>query len=306
MTSRLQWLNIGPRLTLCFILIILAMLLGNAVLLWQFQRARNQVERLSGVDQELIAVLLAHTNLMSFYDRLDVLANSENTAELVKEAEPLHNALLEDSRRSRNVLGRLPPEVELDPTLLPTLEAIQDALPAELDAITVLAKSRDWQAVRLRLVNQVRPLEFRTSVLVESIDREVGEKRAQALLKIAQAQRRILLIVPATAILTLLFAAALGLAITRSITRPLGRLMEGSKALAGGDFSHRVPAVGKDEIARLGSVFNDMIRKLHELYRELQSREAHLAEAQELSHTVVLAGIFQRRDVLVPRDFSDI
>jgi PAS domain S-box-containing protein len=284
-TSHLQRLNIGSRLTLCFIFIILAMLVGNAVLLWQFQRAREQAERLSGVDQELIAVLQAHTNLMSFYDRLDALAYSENTAELVMEAEPLRNALLEDSRRSRNVLSRLPPEVQLDPTLLPTLEAIQDALPAELEAITVLATSKDWQAVRLRLANQVRPLEFRTLVLVESIDREVGEKRAQALLKIADTQRRILLIVPVTAILTLLFAGLLGVAITRSITRPLGLLMEGSKALAGGDFSHRVPAAGKDEIARLGSVFNEMIARLQELYSELQSREAYLAEAQTLSHT---------------------
>jgi PAS domain S-box-containing protein len=284
-TSHLQRLNIGSRLTLCFILIILAMLVGNAVLLWQFELARKQAERLSGVDQELIAVLQAHTNLMSFYDRLDALANSENTTKLVTEAEPLRNALLEDSRRSRNVLSRLPPEVKLDPTLLPNLEAIQDALPAELEAITVLAKWRDWQAVRLRLANQVRPLEFTTSVLVESIDREVGEKRAQALIKIAEAQRRILLIVPATAILTLLFAALLGVAITRSITGPLGRLMEGSKALAGGDFSHRVPAAGKDEIARLGSVFNEMIARLQELYGELRRSEAYLAEAQRLAHT---------------------
>jgi PAS domain S-box-containing protein len=104
-------------------------------------------------------------------------------------------------------------------------------------------------------------------------------------LKIAQAQRRILLIVPITAVLTLLFAALLGSAITRSITLPLGRLMEGSKALAGGDFSHRVPAAGRDEIARVGSVFNDMSARLQELYDELQSREAYLAAAQKLSHT---------------------
>jgi PAS domain S-box-containing protein len=278
-------LNIGPRLTFCFVLIILAMLLGNAVLLWQFHRVSDQAERLSGVDQELIAVLQAHTSLMSFYERLDDLAHSEDTAELITEAEVLRNALLENSRRSRSVLSRLPPEVQLDPTLLPTLEAIQDALPAELGAITALAKSKDWQAVRLRLANQVRPLETRTSALVENIDREVGEKRGQALLKIGEAQRRILFIVPITAALTLLFAAFLGLAITRSITLPLGRLMEGSQALAGGDFSHRVPAVGGDEIALLGNIFNDMIVRLQDLYRELKRREAYLAGAQKLSRT---------------------
>jgi PAS domain S-box-containing protein len=284
-TSYLRGFNIGPRLTLCFFFIILMMLVGNVILLWQFHLAREQAERLSGVDQELIVVLQAHTSLMSLYERLEALADSEDTAKLVTEAESLRNAVLEDNLRSRDVLSRLPQEVQLDRTLLPTLEAIQDALPAELAAITELAESRDWQAVHLRLANQVRPLEFRTSYLVENIDREVGEKRAQASLKIAQAQRRILLIVPITAVLTLLFAALLGLAITRSITLPLGRLMEGSRALAGGDFSHRIPGAGRDEIARLGNVFNDMIARLQELYGELQSREAYLAEAQTLSHT---------------------
>jgi PAS domain S-box-containing protein len=282
---RLHQLNIGPRLTLCFVFIILAMLLGNAVLLWQFHQARVQAERLTGVDQELILVLQAHTNLMSFYEQLDALADSENIDELVMEAQRLRKDLLEDNRRIGNALSSLPAEVQLDPTVLPTLEAIQNALLAELAAITDLAKTKDWQAVRLRLANQVRPLETRTSGLVRSIDREVGEKHAQALLQIAQVQRRILLVVPVTGLLTLLFAAFLGLAITRSITQPLGRLMEGSKALAGGDFSHRVPAAGKDEFALLGNVFNDMVVRLQEVYRERQRREAYLAEAQGLSHT---------------------
>jgi len=284
-TFHLHRLNIGPRLTFCFVLIILAMLLGNFVLLWQFHLARTQADILSGVDQELIAVLQAHASLLSFYERLDALAHSENTGQLVKEVEALRNAILQDSRHSRDALSRLPPEVQLDPALLPTLLSIQDSLPAELEAIAALAKSNEWEAVRLRLAKQVRPLESRSSGLVENIDREVAEERAQAVLNIGQAQRRILLILPITAALTLLFAAFLGSAITRSITQPLRRLMEGSAALAEGDFSHRVPAAGKDEIARLGSVFNDMVVRLQELYRELQRREAYLAEAQKLSHT---------------------
>ena len=193
-TFHLHRLNIGPRLTLCCGLIILAMLVGNAVLLWQLHLARAQADRRSGVDQELIAVLQIHTNLMSFCERLDALAHSENTALLVREAKPLRNALLENTQRSRNALRRLPPEVQLDPTLLTTLEAIESALPEQLEAITALAKSGDWEAVRSRLANQVRPVESLTSVLVQNVDREVGEQRAQAVLKIGQAQQRILLI----------------------------------------------------------------------------------------------------------------
>jgi DNA-binding NtrC family response regulator/methyl-accepting chemotaxis protein len=277
--------NIGLRLTLGFVFIILAMFVGNAILVWQFDRARAQAERLSGVDQELIAVLQAHTNLMSFYERLDLLAQSQNTDLLVSEADALRSALAEDSRRSRTALSRLPPEVHLDPTVLPALVAIQDALPSQLEAVTVLAQSGQWDAVRLRLAKQVRALESKSSALVESIDREVGEERAEAVLNIRQAQRRILLVAPITASLTLLFAAFLGLTITGSITKPLGRLMEASKALGRSEFHHQVPIVGSDELAHLGRTFNATAGTLRNLYETLSTKEAYLVEAQRLSQT---------------------
>jgi signal transduction histidine kinase len=214
-----------------------------------------------------------------------VLAQPENTARLVTEAEPLCNALREDTQRSGSALKRLPAQVQLDPTLLPTFEALQGALPAQLEAITALAKSRDWEAVHLRLANEVLPLESQISAMVQNVDREVSEQRAQAVAKIAHWQRRIVLIVPITAVLTLLIAAFLGLAIRRSITQPLGRLLEGSRALARGDFRHRVAISGEDELAHLGRVFNDTAGRLRDLYEALQSREAYLAEAQRLSHT---------------------
>ena len=121
---RLHRFNIGLRLAVCFLLIIVAMLLGNGVLLWQFHQAREQGERLAGVDQVLIAVLQAHTGLMSFYERLDVLAQTEDTVHLPEQIETLRNALLEDTQRTRNALSHLPAEVILDPALLPTLLAL--------------------------------------------------------------------------------------------------------------------------------------------------------------------------------------
>jgi PAS domain S-box-containing protein len=74
----------------------------------------------------------------------------------------------------------------------------------------------------------------------------------------------------------LLIAATLGLAITRSITQPLARLVEGSKALARGEFQHQVSVTGKDELAHLGRVFNDTARRLRDLYATLQSSEDRL------------------------------
>jgi len=281
----LDRLNIGPRLTVFFVFIILLMLGGNALLLWQSHLVRLQADRLTGVDQELIAVLRFQSDLLSFHANLDELAESKNIERLKREAGPLRTVLLQDTERTRSALAHLPDEAHLDPTFLPTLEAIESALPSQLEAITGLAASGDWGAVRLRVANEKKPLEAQTSALVKNIDQQVSEERAEAMLQVVRLQRQILLIVPLTTVLILLIAAFLGLAITRSITEPLGLLMEGSKALARGEFQHQVSVIGRDELAQLGRVFNDTAGRLRSLYETLQNSESYLAEAQRLTHT---------------------
>jgi PAS domain S-box-containing protein len=139
-----------------------------------------------------------------------------------------------------------------------------------------LAEAQDWNALQLRLANKLRPLEFSSSALVERVDREVKTEHSEAVANIRQVQHRIFILVPTTVVITLLIAGALGLVITRSITRPLEHLVEGSKMLARGDFKHRVPIEGEDELAQLGRVFNDTARRLQDLYESLQSSEDRL------------------------------
>jgi len=278
-------LNIGPRLILGFVFIILSMLAADAVILWQFHLVRTQAERLNGIDQKLVAVLRVHTSLLAFHDRLEELADSQDVRRLVTEGGPLRTAVLEDTRRAMNALSNLPSDLQRDPTILPTLHAVQSALAWQLEDITTLATSGDWRAVHLRLANQVRPLESLTSELVEKVDHEAGEQQAQIARNIRRVQRLVFLVVPLTAAFTLLIATTLGLAITRSITLPLARLVEGSKALARGEFQHQVSVTGNDELAHLGQVFNDTARRLQDLYATLQQNEAYLAEAQRLSKT---------------------
>lgn len=269
-------LNIGPRLVLCFVFIILAMLGGDAVVLWQFHIVRLQAERLNAFDQELSAVLRVHASLLAFHDRLEEVASYEDSERLIAEAAALNKAVLEATQRANDILTNLPPSVQPDPTILPTLDVIQRSLQSQLQQITGLATLSDWSAVHLRLTNQVRPLEFLASALVEKVDREVSEEQAQAALNIRRVQRRVFLMVPITVIVTLLIAATLGLAITRSITQPLSRLVEGSRKLARGEFQHQVSVQGEDELAHLGQVFNDTSRQLQGLYASLQNSEDRL------------------------------
>jgi len=269
-------LNIGPRLMLGFAVIIISMLAADAVVLWQFGLVRAQAERLNGIDQKLVAVLRLHTSLTTFHDRLEELADSQDVGRLVTEGERLRTAVLEDSRGAMSAFSVAPFDFQRDPTILPTLHAVQSALPAQLEAIITLANAGDWRAVRQRLANQVTAMQSLTLALVERVDHEVGEEQAQTVRKIKRVRGLVFLVVPLTAVFTLLIAGTFGLAITRSITQPLAGLVEGSKALARGDFQHKVPVTGRDELADLGRVFNDTARRLQDLYATLQQSEDRL------------------------------
>jgi PAS domain S-box-containing protein len=302
---------IGSKLRWCFIFIVLLMTIGNALLLWQFNLVRQQRERLLGVDQELIAVLRFQTHLRSFHAKLNELAQSESTDRLIQESTELQKSLIAQAAETQAAFDALPSAVKPDPTVLTTLEAIQSSLPGHLESIRTLASTGDWTALRVRLKNQVEPLESLSVELVQDVDANVAAQRATAISNITRVQQRTLWIVPLTVFVTLLFAVMLGFAITQSITQPLERLMEGSKALARGEFGHEIPIDGKDELAQLSTIFNETAGRLRHLYEDLSGREEKLRESEhELrqlvefapTHVFVLsskgAGIYASRVVL--------
>src|SRR3984885_2919038 len=176
----LHRLKIGRHLALCFALLILMMVICDGVLLWQLRVVRSQVELLKGVDGELIEVLRVHGELFSFYERLSIAARSENQDQLIKVSEALRSEVLEEAERTEAVFRQLPCQVNPDQTVLPTIEAIEDALPSHLDGIRVLAASGAWGAVRDRTDKQVQRLEFLSSQLVKDVAPDAGQQRPRA------------------------------------------------------------------------------------------------------------------------------
>jgi signal transduction histidine kinase len=212
-----DYFNIGPRLTLAFALLIALILAGNALVIWQFHLARIQTDRLIRANQQLIAVLQFQVGLLSFHQRLDDLAQSGDAHHLTTEAEPLRRVLDEQAQQTKAALANQAPGTQVDPAFLPTLQTIEVSLPAQLDAIDELAKSGDWGTVQRRLDNELKPIETQTSVLVGSIQQQANSELTQAVLKMEACQRRILFVVPTTAISTFFIAAFFGWAITRRI-----------------------------------------------------------------------------------------
>jgi formate hydrogenlyase transcriptional activator len=281
---------IGTRLRWCFIFVVLLMTVGNGLLLWQFSYVRYQREHLLGVDEELIAVLRFQTHLRSFHAKLNELAQSEDTSRLARESTELQKSLIAHAAETQAAFSALPWSAKPEPAVLATLEAIQSSLPVHLEAIRALASTGDWTALRVRLKDQVEPLESLSTELVQNVDRIVAADRAVAVASITNAQARLTWIIPLSVLMTLLFAILLGVVITESITDPLRRLMEGSKALARGEFEHEIPIDGKDELAQLGTVFNETAGRLRHLYEDLRGREEKLRESEhELSQLVEFA-----------------
>lgn len=212
---KLAKFDMGLGLTLTFAALLALILGGNALLIWQFRSARLQTERLTGVSQQMFEVLRLQPSVLVFHQQLDELLGSRHARHLVAQGGPLRRTLLQQTQRTRNALTQLPPEIRVDPTFRLTLETIELTLPEQLDTVTALAASGDWDAVRLRLRLQLNPIETETANLVESLDRDVSGELAQAVANMRNVQRRINIIVPATAICTFFIAAFFGRAVAQ-------------------------------------------------------------------------------------------
>ena len=209
--------NLGPRLTLILATLITLILGGNALIVSQFYIARNETDRLTAANQQLIAVLGLQANLLSFHRRLDDLARSMDMRRLATEAESLRRALQEQTQQTRTAIANLPSETVEDPSFLPTLDIIDVTLPAELDAILELAKSGDWGTIQPRVGNELSPIETQTAILVNSINQQASGELARGVAQMTSVERRILVIVPATALSTFFIAAFFGWSIARRL-----------------------------------------------------------------------------------------
>ncbi len=215
--SDANYFHSGPRLTITFAVLIALILGGNGLLVWQFRIARLETDRLTGANQQLILVLRLRENLLIFHQRLDELAQSRDARRLVTEGETLRKTLLEQTERMKTAVTHLPAEAHVNPDFLPTLQAIEIPLGSQLEAITALATSGDWEAVRLRLARELEPTEALTSALVKSIDQETSGELSRSAANMSSVQRRIFFLVPSLAIPTFVIALFFAWAIARRI-----------------------------------------------------------------------------------------
>jgi len=91
---------------------------------------------------------------------------------------------------------------------------------------------------------------------------------------VANLGRALLLLLP----IALLLTGVAGVWLTRRALRPVGEFADAAGRIGAANFSGRMPTIGTDEFAHLGSVFNSMLDRLETAFRSLE--EAYKSQRQ--------------------------
>jgi two-component system, LuxR family, sensor kinase FixL len=274
-------LKIGTRLTWCFIAIVFAMLVANVVAVWQFRRTATPSELLNEADQLSLAAMTVHLDVDTLSNRLAALADINNGADLLKESESLRRKFVADVTSAEQLLTK-PGDTKHDPVILRTLQTLRVTLPSQIEKVEGLAEANEWPAVRVHLADQVQGLMDLSALLLERVDAEVSRQRAEALDSAQQVSRQLLMVLPLTALLTMLLAILLGWRVTRTITEPLSELHAGAEALARGELAIQLKVTGQDELTTVAKAFNFAAQQLRESYDQLRNSESDLREQANL------------------------
>lgn len=100
----------------------------------------------------------------------------------------------------------------------------------------------------------------------------------------------------AVAVVTIGAAFWIGLAMMRSISRPLSALAQAAQSLGAGQLTARVTITTEDEVARVGAAFNEMADELQSKTTSLEARTRALATSTEVSHR--LSTILDQQDLV--------
>jgi nitrogen fixation/metabolism regulation signal transduction histidine kinase len=131
------------------------------------------------------------------------------------------------------------------------------------------------------------PVTERLARMAQSVERSYNEYQELVFLR-APLKSTFSLTLTVVLMLSLLAAIYGAFILSRRLVQPIQDLVAGTRAVAEGDFSTRLPTPTRDEIGFLISSFNDMTQRLASARREASLSQA-LVEAERANLEVILA-----------------
>lgn len=133
------------------------------------------------------------------------------------------------------------------------------------------------------------PVSQRISRMVNSIDSSYTDYKRIVYLR-EPLKRTFSLTLTAVLMISLLASIFGAFVLSRRLVSPIQNLVEGTKAVAKGDFDMRLPVPGKDEIGFLINSFNEMTKGLS-IARKQASLSQNLVEAERANLEIILASL---------------
>ena len=249
---------------------LILMLLGLVVLLNQL----SLIHKMQLINRDLSEINMnSAITVLRMRELTDVLNNDSRKYFAVRDS--IYENLINESRR--DLLDDL---ARLQKTVRSASEREATAkLAAALDDywrvfnVFKLQDETDSEGLPANLTNAIDHLQAQTEVLYEAVKGSMKEQVAFAADVGRQAER--------VTRLAGIFAGLLGIVVSvlivHSINDPLRRLTKGTRAIAKGQFWHRLPAYGNDEFTELARDFNVMTEKLGQLDQMKKDFVSHVS-----------------------------
>jgi signal transduction histidine kinase len=257
------------------------MLAGSTVSLWFFQGLRERTRRVAEAERRVTAVVRMNNSLVTLTSRLHRAADIRQSHYFETEARRLLASFDADSKGATEAFRQISPETGREAIVVASFNQMLAELPSRIATLIQLARAGDWVAVHARLTDQVDHTDDVAEALAREADAGLSQAQKELSEKIGEAERRAMASFAIGSILACFAAALLGMLTTRSITEPLARLDAGARALARGDFHHRVDLSGDNEFANLGNVFNHTARELAHVFKRLNTANVALQESNQ-------------------------
>ncbi|MFQ6122337.1 MAG: ATP-binding protein [Dehalococcoidales bacterium] len=275
--------RIGTRLISAFLIGAAITMLVGAVAVFAQVRVNNNANAVLSIDIEELAFcdgLAANLAGTRWYEReFFMFSEVGNPAKQKEYSTKLDNAW-EALAQDAEAIWSLPEEAVVKDHADELTQLIAQSRQELTVVKNLMLSGRSYEEVQPQY-QEYRNTVYKLEDLVRHMSqhaREILKERQEGLIQ-TQATLRDLVI--ATVAVAVILAFFLGIALTRSITRPVSRLSEVTKKIAAGDLNQRAKVTSKDELGELATSFNQMTESLQKSRDEIQEKNQELEAMNE-------------------------